>query len=69
MRHFRLLNGEGLMAGIARDTADGHADAFGAEVMAGTFHLDDDPTIAISRICLCSRGADECWHCGRGSKP
>ena len=69
MRHFALLNGEGLMPRIARDTADGHADGFGRKVMEGTFHLDDDPAIAITRGCLCSRGHDECWHCGRGSKP
>lgn len=65
MKHFALLNGEGLMTRAVHATPD----EFGSEIMAGRFHLDDDPSIDLARICLCSRGADECMHCGRGSKP
>ncbi|MER2605574.1 MAG: hypothetical protein ABTQ29_07090 [Siculibacillus sp.] len=68
MKHFELLNTDGLMNTVARGPTD-RSDAFATEVMNGTFHLDDDPGIEITRICLCSRGADECMHCGRQSKP
>lgn len=69
MKHFALLNGEGVMPRVARATADGSIGGFEAAVMEGRFHLEDDPALDLARGCLCSRGHDECWHCGRGSKP
>lgn len=60
MEHFRLVNDKGY------DTP-AEKQELGRLLARGEFDLDRDKTT--SQICLCSHGVDECWHCGRGSKP
>jgi hypothetical protein len=74
MKYFELINDDGLEPRSARDAggydASGcEAGAFSRRVMDGTFHIEDDPSVEMAELCLCSKGSDECWHCGRGSKP
>ncbi len=66
MDRFSLLNGSGLALLPAFAGSD---SAFGDLVMSGKFHISQDPSDNPQQSCLCSRGAEECWHCGRQSKP
>lgn len=69
MKRLKLINGDGLITDVAMDTPDRRAESFDNAVMAGRFRIEDDPSTIVAQSCLCSRGEDECWHCGRKSKP
>ncbi len=62
MKHFKLINDINYDSGVKKAK-------FYRRLENREFNLEEEERKADAAICVCSHGIDECWHCGRGSKP